>query len=197
MKIILHGVLRERFGREFEIKTDVPADAIEGLSRQLPDFPREMRIDVVGFTTEEQLRSVTDADEIHLMPSMHGGGGKWTAIIIGIALIATAILLPVLAPGAAGLFFAGTSIGMTTGMMFMVGASMVLMGVSQLFMKAPTVDKDADPPASKYFGVNKNTAAIGTLITMAWGRIKLGGHWLSIQVDSNNLVTTSFPVTTS
>jgi predicted phage tail protein len=128
---------------------------------------------------------------------MYGGGGKWGAIILGVALIAAAFALPVLAPGATGLFFAGTSIGMTTGMMFTMGAGMLLLGVSQLFMKAPTVDKSSDPPPSKYLGNSKNTSAIGTLITMAYGRIKLTGHWLSIQVDSNDLVTTSFPATTS
>lgn len=197
MKIVLHGSLAEQFGPEFEIATKVPADAIEGLSRQLPSWPRELLIDCIGYDTEDKLRGETDAAEIHLIPAMRGGGGKWIAIAIGVALIATAIALPMLAPGAAGLYFAGTSIGMSTSMMFMMGASFLLMGVSQLFMKAPSVGKSNDPPASNYFANSKNTTAYGTLMTMAWGRIKLTGQWLSIQVDSSDLVTTSFPVTTS
>jgi predicted phage tail protein len=187
MKIILHGVLADRFGHEFEIQTDVPADAIEGLSRQLPDWPRELRIDVLDFDTEEKLRAPTDAAEIHLVPSMYGGGGKFGQIILGAALIGAAFI-----PGLGQI--AGVAV---SSILFSAGASMALTGISQLFMKAPTVDKSSDPPASKYLGNNKNTTVIGTLITMAWGRIKLTGHWLSVQVDSNDLVTTSFPVTTS
>lgn len=193
MKVILYGTLRERFGREHVIHTDVPADAIEGLSRQLPDWPRELVIDVLGHATERLLRSQTDVGEIHLVPRMFGGGGKWGQILIGAALIAVAIALP----AAGGLYIAGTAIGMSTTSIAMMGVSMVLMGVSQFFMKAPTVDKSNDPKASKYLGINKNTTQIGSPMALAWGRVKLTGQWLSLQSDSDHLVTTSFPASTS
>lgn len=188
MKIVLHGVLAEQFGPEFEIATSVPADAIEGLSRQLPNWPRELLIDCIGFDTEDKLRAPTDATEIHLVPSMRGGGGKWVMIAIGVALIAAAFLIP-------GAQLA--ALGLTKGMIIMMGASFLMSGISQMFMKAPTIGKSNDPPASNYFSNNKNTTAYGTLMTMAWGRIKLAGQWLSVQVDSSDLVTTSFPLTTS
>lgn len=190
MRIVLHGVLAEKFGREFEIATTVPADAIEGLSRQLPEWPRELLIDCIGFDTEEKLLASTDAAEIHLMPAMRGGGGKWAMIAIGVAMIALTFV-----PGFQGIAFLGLNI--TRGMIFMMGASFLMAGISQMFLKAPTIGKSNDPPASNYFANNKNTTAYGTLITMAWGRIKLAGQWLSVQVDSSDLVTTSFPVTTS
>lgn len=193
MKIVLHGTLREQFGSSFDIQTSTPADAIEGLSRQLPNWPRELVIDCVGFDTEEKLRAPTDKAEIHLMPRMYGGGGKWGTILLGAALIGASFLIP----GSGIALFGIASLHISAGMVFMMGASLMLAGVSQLFMKAPTSDKSADPPPSKYLGNSKNTTAIGTLITMAWGRIKLPGHWLSVQVDSSDLVTTSFPVTTS
>lgn len=192
MKIILHGILAERFGREYEIITNRPADAIEGLSRQLPDWPRDLPIDVLDFPTYELLHEETTVTEIHLVPAMHGGGGVGK-IVLGVALIVTAaFILPAAIAGAT--IVAGMTVGAA---MFMVGVSLVLMGVSQLFMKAPTIDKSDDPPASKYLGINKNTATIGTLIPYAYGRMKIAGHWLSIQVNSNSLVTTSFPATTS
>lgn len=193
MKIVLHGLLRDRFGPSFEIHTNTPAEAIEGLSRQIPSWPRELAIDCIGFDTEEKLRATTDKAEIHLMPRMFGGGGKWGKIIIGAALMAVAIA-GALPTGGLSL---GAGLAITNGMVFMMGASLMLAGVSELFLRAPTSDKSADPPASKYLGNGKNTTAIGTLITMAWGRIKLAGQWLSVQVDSNDLVTTSFPATTS
>lgn len=180
MRIILHGVLAERYGAEHSIQTDVPADAIEGLSRQLPDWPRDLAIRVVDYPTERLLRSQTDDEEIHLVPAMFGGGG-FTRIAIGAALIVTA-------------FAVG---GPFAPFLFAMGASMVLSGVTTLLMKAPTVDKSNDPPASKYLGINQNTTAIGTPIALAWGRVKLTGHWLSLQSDADHLVTTSFPVSTS
>lgn len=186
MKIILHGILAEKIGREFEIKTNRVADALEGLSRQV-DWPRDITVDVIGFDTEEKLRAETDVTEIHVTPAMFGGGGKWGQIILGAVVAAV---------GAAVFFFVpgGQSIGIS---LMISGGTMMLAGVIQLFMKAPTVDKSEDPPASKFLGNSKNTTAIGTLITMAWGRVKLGGHWLSVQVNSNDLVNTSFPATTS
>lgn len=193
MKIILHGVLAERFGREHTIHTDVPADAIEGLSRQLPDWPRDLLIDVPGYASERLLRSQTDIEAIHLVPRMYGGGGKFGKILLGAALIGLAIALP----AAGGLYFAGTAIGMSTTAIATMGVGMVLAGVSQFFMKAPTISKSNDPEASKYLGINRNTTQIGTPIALAWGRIKLTGHWLSLQSDSDHLVTTSFPVSTT
>jgi predicted phage tail protein len=75
------------------------------------------------------------------------------------------------------------------------GISLVLSGVMQLFMKAPTTNKSNDPEASKYLGNNKNTTAINTPITQAWGVVKLAGQWLSIQANSNNMVYGTFPAT--
>lgn len=188
MKLILHGTLAERFGREHTIQTDTVADAIEGLSRQLPDWPRDLVIDVIGYDSEKLLRSKTDQEEVHLMPRMFGGGGKWFNIILGVALIGLAILLPPI----------GITASLTlNAVLFGMGASMLMTGISQLFMKAPTADKSSDPPPSQYLGVNRNTTAIGTLVPLGWGRMKVSGHWLSIQVNSNQLVTTSFPATTS
>lgn len=180
MRLILHGILAERFGAEHYIQTDVPAEAIEGLSRQLPDWPREVAVDVIDYPTEALLRSHTDDEEIHLAPAMYGGGGKWGQIIIGAVLVVAGILA---LPGPWGI------------PLILSGAGMILSGVSQMFMKAPTTNKSNDPAASKYLGVNKNTTAAGTLITNAWGRVKLSGHWLSLQSNADNLVNASFPVT--
>lgn len=183
MKIVLHGILAEQFGREHVIQTNVPAEAIEGMSRQMADWPRDMVVDVIGFTTEELLYAPTDQEEIHIMPAMFGGGGV-VKVIVGAVLIAVAIAFPAL----------GATV---TAALISMGASMVLMGISELLMKAPTTDKSNDPPASKYLGINRNTVAIGTFIPLAYGLIKIAGHWLSLQSDSNQLVTTSFPATTS
>lgn len=188
MKIVLHGELASRFGEEHFIETSTPAEAIEGLSRQLEGWPRDMVLDVVGFGTEEALFSQTTEDTIHLMPRMYGGGGRWGTILIGAALIGLAV-------ATGGISVLGMTI--SQGSLFLMGAGLVVMGVSQLFMKAPTVDKANDPPASKYLGINKNTAAIGTPIPLGYGRMKVAGHWLSLQSNSSAMVTTTFPANPS
>lgn len=188
MKLILHGTLRE-FGKEHNFKARTVAEAVEGLSRQIPNWPREMVIDIVGYDTIAKLTEETDEKEIHLVPRMYGGGGKFGGIIMGVALVGLAIALP----AAGGLYFAGTAIGLSTSAIFMMGASLMLTGVMQLFNKAPSVSKSNDPAASKYLGVTENTTQIGTPITLAWGRVKLGGHWLSMQSNADQLVFGTFP----
>lgn len=182
MKIILHGTLRKKYGESYVIITDSVADAIEGLSRQLRDWPRDLRIEVPGFGTEELLRGKTDVEEIHLVPAMFGGGGKFMGIILGAALVV------------AGIILIATPFGIP---LIISGATMMATGVIQLFMKAPSVSKSNDPEASKYLGINKNTADIGTFIPLAWGRIKLYGHWISLQSDADKLVHGVFPATST
>jgi predicted phage tail protein len=108
---------------------------------------------------------------------MYGGGGKFTTIIMGTALIV-----------------AGFLIGGPVGVSLMVsGGIMVLQGVVTLFMKAPSLSKANDPAPSKYLTPNKNTTEAGTPIQNAWGRVQLAPHWLSIQSDSDNLAYGVFP----
>lgn len=181
MKLNLHGELQRRYGDVFEIEARSVADAIEGLSRQLPEWPRDMLIDVVGFDTPELLRADTDVSEIHLVPGMFGGSAVGR-ILVGIALIAVAVFVPGL----------GTTLA---SIILSMGVGLAMGGVMSLFMKAPSISKSEDPPASKYFGINSNTTESGTPITLAYGRINLFGHWLSLQADADNLVIGTFPET--
>lgn len=185
MIVHLHGILRKLYGKNFVMQSTSAADAIEGLSRQLPDWPRELRIEVPGFDTEATLRSETDAKEIHLVPSMFGGGAKFAGIILGAAMVVLGVILLATPFSAFGI------------PLIISGGTMMAMGVIQLFMKAPSVSKSNDPEASKYLGINKNTADIGTFVTLAWGHIKLYGHWISLQSDADKLVHGVFPTTTS
>lgn len=176
MKLIFYGQLRELYGPSATMQATSIADAIEGFSRQQGNWPRDLPISVVGYDTPEKLTEAPD--EIHLLPTFRGGAGKYTNIIIGAALIVIGTLLM------------STPFGVP---LIVSGSVMVLMGVVGLFMKAPTLGKNQDPEASKYLAINRNTTAVGTLITLAWGRIDLAGHWLSLQSDSNNLSYGVFP----
>lgn len=179
MRLVFHGLLRNLYGESVVMHAETPADAIEGFSRQQKNWPTDLLISVPGFETDLMLRKGF-AKEIHLLPALAGGGGKFTNIIIGAALIVVGvILLP-------------SPMGWS---LIVSGGLMVLQGVISLFMKAPKNTNSNDPDASKYLAVNKNTTAVGTPITMAWGRIDLAGHWLSLQSDSSNLAFGTFPTT--
>lgn len=183
MKIILHGKLARLIGQnEFEIATDIPAEAIEGLSRQLEDcWPKDMLLDAVGFETQAKLYAPTTEKELHLVPAVVGGGGV-ARIIVGVAIMVAVV------------FSGGTWTPLAVAF-FMAGASLAVSGVMQLFYKAPTLDfsKSQDPAASKYIGSGGNTTAIGTYRNIAYGRVRIEGHWLSLQVDAKTVVLGRFP----
>ena len=176
MRLIFYGQLRTLFGPEAVMAVNSVGDAIEGFSRQAA-WPRDLLVEVVGFTEEVQFKDY--ADEVHIMPAMAGGGGKFGQIIMGAALVAVAFI-----PG----------IGPALHVALLVsGGLAILQGVMGFFMKSPTLKSVNDPDASKYLPVNKNTTATGTPITLAWGTIDLAGQWLSLQSDSTNLSYGSFP----
>lgn len=185
MRLIFHGQLRELYGPEAVMHADTVASAVEGFSRQNADWPKDMLVEVVGYDRPELLKE--HAEEIHLMPAMCGGGGKFGSILLGAAMVGLTFL-----PGA-GQLLQGIMIGLKSSLII-AGGMLMLQGVMGLFMKAPKMKKNQDPEASKYLGINKNTTEIGTPITMAWGQINLSGHWLSLQSDSTNLSYGSFPV---
>lgn len=187
MRLIFHGLLEERFGKSFDMASDTVGEAIEGFSRQRNSWPKDMRLDVVT-SDGQRLDSIEKFhdyhEEVHILPAMSGGSGKFFNIILGAALIVGGIAL--------GGF--GTPIGTS---LIISGGLMILQGVAALFMKAPKVTSVNDPEASKYLAVNKNTTAVGTPITLAWGIIDMAGQWLSLQSDSNNLAYGVFPATPS
>jgi predicted phage tail protein len=177
--MIFHGELRRRFGPDAVMEVDSVAEGLEGFSRQV-DWPTELVVHVVGFNTPEKLKEA--ALEVHVMPALRGGGGKFGSIILGAVTVAVGVAL------------LATPFGIP---LIISGGLMMVQGVIGLFLKAPTVKGVDDPESSKYLSINRNTTAIGTPITLAWGRIDLAGHWLSLQSDSTNLSFGVFPATPS
>lgn len=180
IKIILHGSLKGRYP-EFSVEAGTVAEAVEAWSRQtdMAQMPIDERpvIEVVGYGTVESMVAPLDRDvsELHLIPSMFGGGGA-VRVVIGAALVAAAFLpfIPVwLKP-----------------VMISMGISLIAGGIFSSVNNAP---KEVE--ASKYLSSGKNTTAIGTTIAMGGGRMKVAGQYLSLQVNSNDMVTGQFPAT--
>ena len=184
MRVIPHGIFT-KYGI-LEIEADTVADAVEGWSRQVAgldeDFVfRKPLMSIIGFDNEEDIYGKTDVKEVHLVPTMYGGGGAFKSILIGAALIGLSFI-----PGI------GQAVQVA---LLSAGIGMALTGVMQLFMKAPTVSQSDDPDPSKYLGAGDNTTEIGTLIPKGYGRMLLGGQYLSVQVNSNDMVHGTFPST--
>lgn len=180
IKVIPHGAYAKLFPA-ISIGATTAAEAIEGWSRQVGMKLADNRVmEAVGFDTVQSLYSPTTVTELHLLPAMSGGGGFFK-IVIGAALIVGGIFVSAI-PGLQAL-----GIGMIS-----AGIGLVIGGIMQLFMKSPKADDDG-PEASKYIGAGQNTTAIGTPIPFGGGRMLIGGHYLSLQVNSSELVMGSFP----
>ncbi|TXG77756.1 hypothetical protein E6Q11_02245 [Candidatus Dojkabacteria bacterium] len=185
MKIIFHGKFAEDYGKEHYIEAASIVEAIRGLTEQLR-FYGDKTIDkrpaaaILGHNTIESLLECPD--EIHVVPAISGGKGIGK-ILIGAALIAVAIVAaPMLGPQISGILIS-------------MGVSMIISGITDLFIKAPSLSKETDPDASKYLGLSGNTVKLGTLRSYSMGRIRLtASHLLALNVDSNDLVRGEFPV---
>jgi predicted phage tail protein len=179
MQIIFHGKLAQEYGATHFIEANSVREALEAISRQLKIFSeimldRRPLLRVVGHPTQESLKE--KPEKIDVVPAMIGGGG-FAKIVIGSLLIVAGFVIP--------------------GAQFLIpmGISLVIGGISQLFIKAPSLSKEQDPDASKYLGLGNNTTKLGTLRSYSMGRVKVTSpHVIAVNVDSSDLVKGEFPV---
>lgn len=193
IKIILHGYLRKLVPDSIVISGSTVAEVINGFCRQTKAFdvpPDQDRhcIQVVGYSTRDSLfeKLPDGVTELHLVPEFSAGKGGFFKIIIGAVLIAAAIYMPA-SIGAVGLFGTETTIA---GLLTNMGVSLVLGGLLEMLSPAPkyTSQKtEGDPEASKYLGAGQNSVRIGTRIPLAYGEVKMYGHYLSFDVDAKDV----------
>lgn len=178
-RIILHGHLRKLYPHDVVVEASTVAEAMRSLSH-IPELQpasgQPHPVFIKGVNSDVALYSVTDMEEIHVYPRRGGSGGRGglMQIIIGIAIIALAIAL---GPGF-------VMWGITSGQILVAGAMMVLGGLLQFLVPVP-----GEPEAeqtSKYLGATQNTVKIGTRIGLLYGFGRIGGHFLSFDVDAVN-----------
>lgn len=177
-KIHLHGALKKFHEGPIEVYADTVAEALRIVSLQIAAFRPNAKdgyrkVQVAGCDTLESLFTESVIENIHVFPQFNGGKrGGFLQILIGAALVAASFIVP---PAA----------GILAGILLKVGALIVLGGVLQLFA-AP--HRDTGPAGeqnrSHYLGAPRNTVAIGTRIPILYGRRKVGGHLLSINVSA-------------
>lgn len=198
----LHGPQAHLLSEPYRCAADTVEEALNALCKMVPGLrpvPGQQRpvYEIAGMENPEEMFRPTEMKEIHLVPSVCGGGGKGggvLGIVLGVALIALAWWNP------AGIL-AGTILGMSiTGMVFSFGLSLLLGGLLSL-ISTPTPDTTgvsndttglSDPAASRYLGSNKNTTKLGTRVSIAFGRNKIAGQYVSFNIDSTEGLDTPY-----
>lgn len=174
-RVHLHGYLAKFHDGPVEIVAETAADAVEGVTRQLAGFaPRPRlgrhRIKVVGCETREDLyRNLGDQEDIHIVPQLSGGKeGGLIQILLGVALVAL------------GFFTGGAT--WFGGLLIKVGAMMILGGLVQAL--SPQPDAEDEKQRTRYLGAPQNTVKIGTRIGILYGTDRVGGHFLSFDINA-------------
>lgn len=175
-KIILYGHLRDKYPHEIIVEADTVAEALrslETIEELVPENGLPWPVTVQGIESDIALYSQSNIEELHVYPRTGGAKkGGLLQVILGIVLIALAIWNPA---------FLGL-LGTSSGSLFLSGGLMLLGGILQ--MLAPTPQGYEESETSKYLGASANTVNIGTRIPLAYGNNRLGGHYLSFDVDS-------------
>jgi predicted phage tail protein len=173
-RIHLHGAFAAFHDGPIEVIADTVAEAIEGISRQIPGFQPNLETgrvsaQVAGFPTKASLYAPTDVVDIHLFPALvFGKNGGLIQCIIGSILIIVAV---VLAP-----FTMGLSLSL-----FPTGVGMIIGAIVQALMPQPHTTPEH---RSKYLSNTQNTVRIGTPIPVLYGERRCAGQILSLIVQS-------------
>lgn len=144
-------------------------------------------------TREEYvLKKPADDETLHIVPCVFGGGGKFGRIIIGVALVALA-LSGAIGPALPALLGTGgaapVSMGLVQSLVFGIGVSLTMGGLSQLFTKTPKaarMENKFDGEARRendMFGALQNTTDSGTPIPLVYGNMRIAGQLISGYLD--------------
>ena len=198
-KIKLYGELAKFVGhKEFEVKADSLRHAVsflinnfEGVEKYMN--PKHYQVKVGNYAIDEsELSYPIGQEDIHFIPVIVGSGRGFGKILLGAALIAGAFFLPASIPGGAATFSlkAGLGGGFIAKSMVYVGASLALMGVSELLFplpKPPKFESEEDPRLSFSFGGTQQTGRAGTPVPLVYGEIFTGSVVISGGIDTEQV----------
>nr|EKY0669148.1 tail assembly protein [Citrobacter freundii] len=179
--IKLSGSLAKIFGRAHQRLISTPREVFRALSVTVPGFEKYLNTSKArGLTYAVMVgkRNISESDldfpnagqEIRIVPVIMGSKRSGLLqTIFGAVLVAVSIWMP------------GVSIA-ASNMMFAVGASMTIGGVTQMLSPQPgglSSKQDADNKASYAFGGVTNTTAQGNPVPLCYGKRRIGGAIIS------------------
>lgn len=205
-KIRVYGQLAKFLGRRvFEADVASAAEAVRFLVANFPMLEKHMAdqhycVSVGSYDLSmDELHDPAGEQEIKLIPVLVGAGGATGKILAGIGLIALSFLLPGAgAFGTVSLFGqAATAGGILTGIgtaVSVVGASLILGGVSQLLTPTPRINQPGtpqdnnDPRKSYSFSGIQNTSRQGLPVPIVYGETLVGSVVISAGIDTVQVV---------
>lgn len=181
MKILiqLEGYLKSLYPEGVTVHARSFREAL-GLLATYPGFrktdPKRHFVRVSGLGCYADLDSDLRDSSFTVTPIMGGaGGGSGRQILIGALLIGLAFWMPgAIASSKFALFLAN------------MGASMVLGGLIASMNRAPKADPISGDKRSRFISGSKNTVDAGTPIPLIYGKMKVGGHYLSFDIDAED-----------
>jgi predicted phage tail protein len=210
-KVTLYGELAEKYGKDWSLDIESPAEAIRALCvnnkgfRQFVSSSEDRGMgykvivgtygleDVVG-----EMHNPTGRQEIKIVPVVLGAKRGIGQIIIGMIIIYAAVMtggtaltaLQASTVAAGGTVTGGVVINgmfVASGSMGMMalkfGAAMVLGGIASMLAPTPVLPDTADKPTNYGFDGAANTARQGYAIPVAYGQLLIGGAVISSGVS--------------
>jgi predicted phage tail protein len=202
-KVKLYGELADFIGhKELDAVINSTADAIRFLVTNFPKLEAHMadrhyQVLVDDYDIDEtEIHNPIGQSDISIVPVISGaGGGRGLGkILLGAALIGTALLLPGAAPtfGFSG-FSAATgsgAMGAFSATLANIGLGLTLMGVTEMLFPLPKpqdFSNEEDPRISFSFSGVQNTSRAGTSHPIAYGEIVTGSVVISAGIDTNQV----------
>jgi predicted phage tail protein len=209
-EVRVYGPLAKFVGqRRFLAEINSAGEAVRMLLANFPGLERHMadqhyKVIVDGCEAELEQLNHPASQCIKIVPVLGGAGGNpVTNIIAGVALVALAIVNPF---GAAAIgTFGGAAIGVSTAV-GVIGATLVLGGVSQLLSPTPQIGQigpasmspgglrttttegsEMDPQESYSFSGIQNTSRQGLPVPLVYGETIVGSVVISAGIDTDDI----------
>lgn len=191
-KVKLHGILREKFGSEFELDVESVAEAVRALCILVQGFESFManaHLQGIKFAvylddrniSEDDLCFATKSSVIRISPIIDGAkSGGLLQIVVGVVMIAAAF------------FTGGTSLaawGAMQAALAGAGAAMMLGGLAQMMMPSAVSNMDQNQDGNKPnfgFGGAVTTVAQGLPVPILYGQREIGGFVISAKQESKD-----------
>ena len=202
-KVKLYGELADFVGhKELDAVINSTADAIRFLISNFPKLEAHMsqryyKVLVDDYEIgEEDIQNPMGKSDISIVPIITGAGGNTGKFLLGGLLIGASFLFP-----GAGMFGGGSAVAKAAAaaspfmagvgtLTSVVGASLVLQGVSDMLFPVPDIpdfSNEEDPRISFSFSGVQNTSRAGTSHPIAYGEIVTGSVVISAGIDTNQV----------
>jgi predicted phage tail protein len=196
-RILLHGPLGDKFGREVSLRVWGPGEAIRALCAVKKGFREELvrpgaHYSILlgdgagGGVPLKALALKTHGADIHIVPAVAGASNSAIGnVIIGSAIFAASYAMLGPLGMVTGKFMTGlvTGIGNT-------GIAMAIGGAYQIISPAPKPPKNSgerpEHSPSQYFSGPVNTTAQNHPIQICYGKIEIGSAILATMMDNED-----------